>query len=238
MKESLKGQVFNDLTIIDFSHNNKYDFKIYKCLCICGNIHYTRLSDLKSNKTKSCGCLKRRKPYNSSILGQKFGNFTVISFIKKSTRGNVYDCQCDCGTHMQKTFSTINNKNSGGNACIKCGRKYLKEGTSGLNRLIRQYKHDAKKRNYIFDLTKDEVYAITTLNCSYCGNPPSSISKSGSNSTHGDYVYNGMDRVDNNVGYIISNVVPCCNICNWMKSNLLISDFESHIIKIYNNFKK
>jgi len=45
----------------------------------------------------------------------------------------------------------------------------------------------------------------------------------------------GIDRMNNEVGYIITNVVPCCKICNWCKSNLTIQEFREWINKVYRN---
>lgn len=46
---------------------------IVKCECECGTIKTFRLSDLKSGKTKSCGCLKRKiiTKHNDGTKGRK-----------------------------------------------------------------------------------------------------------------------------------------------------------------------
>ena len=49
----------------------------------------------------------------------------------------------------------------------------------------------------------------------------------------GRYIYNGVDRKDNNLGYTIDNCVPCCHRCNSMKSNLSYQNFIQHISNIY-----
>lgn len=46
-------------------------------------------------------------------------------------------------------------------------------------------------------------------------------------------VINGLDRVDNSIGYIESNVVPCCYICNKMKGELPVEDFLRHLNNIF-----
>lgn len=48
---------------------------------------------------------------------------------------------------------------------------------------------------------------------------------------------NGIDRVDNEIGYIYENCVCCCKVCNTMKMNLSVYEFLNHISKIfkYNN---
>ncbi len=47
---------------------------------------------------------------------------------------------------------------------------------------------------------------ITRATCHYCGGPLP------------DYGY-ALDRKDNKQGYILGNVVPCCESCNWIKAD-------------------
>ena len=49
---------------------------------------------------------------------------------------------------------------------------------------------------------------------------------------------NGIDRMNNNIGYEISNVVPCCSVCNKMKSSLSKEEFLTQICKIYEQSSK
>ena len=53
----LTGQVFSRLTVISRAENNKDGNVQWNCLCICGNETKALTGDLKSGKTKSCGCL-------------------------------------------------------------------------------------------------------------------------------------------------------------------------------------
>ena len=57
----------------------------------------------------------------------------------------------------------------------------------------------------------------------------------GSQYLNGDYLYNGLDRVDNNKGYFEDNVVPCCGVCNKMKGTMKQEEFLNLIFQIYNN---
>jgi hypothetical protein len=45
---------------------------------------------------------------------------------------------------------------------------------------------------------------------------------------HAAFIYNGIDRVDNSIGYEMGNVVTCCVVCNLMKRCHSHSDFISH----------
>ena len=69
--KDITGQRFNKLTAIKFSHNGNSG-AYWEFLCDCGKIKIIRLSCVKDNTTKSCGCYKRNLRikhglYNSSI---------------------------------------------------------------------------------------------------------------------------------------------------------------------------
>lgn len=58
------GKQFGRLTVLEFSHVGK-SRKIYlKCVCVCGKEHLARANDLKSGKTKSCGCPRLNRSFN------------------------------------------------------------------------------------------------------------------------------------------------------------------------------
>lgn len=50
---------------------------------------------------------------------------------------------------------------------------------------------------------------------------------------YSSYRYNGIDRVDNNKGYEIENVVTCCTDCNKKKLKKTQEEFRKDIIAIY-----
>lgn len=72
-------------------------------------------------------------------------------------------------------------------------------------------KGDAKQRNILFTITKEEFINLIKLPCYYCNN------KLGDKTTYGG----GLDRLDNFKGYELDNVVSCCHFCNTVKNYLL-----------------
>ena len=58
------GEKYGKLTVIEFSHRQCYESgsckKFWKCLCECGNITITNISDLTSGGSKSCGCSRNK----------------------------------------------------------------------------------------------------------------------------------------------------------------------------------
>lgn len=85
------------------------------------------------------------------------------------------------------------------------------------------YCFSAKKRNIEWGLTNDEFKSIYNEDCHYCGHK----------SNPSDY--NGVDRYDNTIGYIVGNCVSACEHCNFYKSDFSVEYWISKLIKIWNN---
>lgn len=77
---------------------------------------------------------------------------------------------------------------------------------------IAEYRASAKWRGYECSLTDEEFHAFFSLECFYCGLPGG-----------------GIDRYDNNVGYILENCVPCCRHCNYAKRDRTVTEFLAWI---------
>lgn len=58
------GKKFGQLKVLSLSHKDTKGRYFYKCFCDCGKQTIVRGSSLRSQNTKSCGCVKRggRKP--------------------------------------------------------------------------------------------------------------------------------------------------------------------------------
>jgi hypothetical protein len=77
------------------------------------------------------------------------------------------------------------------------------------------YEQNAKQKKREWALTPEVCAEVMKRPCHYCGvrgNP-----------------YIGMDRKDNDVGYIVSNVLPACTECNAAKSNRKYEEFLSWV---------
>jgi len=238
-KQDLIGQKFGMLTVISRSRVGKNRDVFWNCICDCGNMKEARGRSLKDGTTKSCGCLQRLVNKNKAedLTGQRFGKLVAMELVKATGDKRTYWlCQCDCG--KTKVIASRNLKQGTTLSC-GCYKKEklaqvntLEESQASINALFSVYKHTAKSRGYDFLLTKDEFLYLTKQNCFYCGKEPSQISRSQSNT--GNYIYNGIDRVNNFNGYTIENCVPCCGECNVAKSNKTIKQFFEWIERIYN----
>ena len=107
----------------------------------------------------------------------------------------------------------------------------LPKGMAARNHIIDAYKRNAAKYGREFNLLNEELDILFNQNCYYCGSPPSNVYNHGRRT--GNFIYNGIDRIDNDLGYIPENVVSACGKCNLMKMQLSQKEFFSHINKIW-----
>lgn len=75
--------------------------------------------------------------------------------------------------------------------------------TQFYNRKRLDHKAVDKKKGWVSDLTIEFIEQCYNSNCTYCGYPACTI-----------------DRIDNNIGHIISNCVPACYECNTARNRL------------------
>jgi len=200
------------------------------CRCDCGNKKAMKEYNIKNSK--GCGCGAKEKTAGIEN-GQTYGKWTVIrEYSRKSSKNrNWYHlCQCECGNHQHVLGGNL--KMGKSNQCMKCS---VESEDTLQNKIFRAYKSSAKDRGHSFDL--DLTYFLKEIDkpCHYCGaknsRTTSTYHKDESKRRH--LLSNGLDRVDNNIGYTEENCVPCCTTCNSMKMCLGKDEFLTHIQKIY-----
>ena len=183
--------------------------------------------------------------FKSVKIGTKKGRLTSMSlpFKRKGFVGYRIICKCSCGNIKEtrkidflsgrcKSCGCLRKEKASNSALVQ--RKMSAE-ESGLGVLYSKYKQQAKDRGLIFKLSIDFFRNITGSNCGYCGEKPNRISRS-QNALNGGYTFNGIDRIDNGVGYEDGNVVPCCKECNYMKGTSSLYSFIEKCKKISENF--
>ena len=117
----------------------------------------------------------------------------------------------------------------------KVYNKTLDPRKSYLNKIFISQRCDANPnhRNIYWDLTFEQWSELVQKNCYICGSAP--VLREGKlHETIGQKVpLNGLDRIDNDVGYTYTNVKTCCSTCNYMKHKLSNDMFMKHIEKIW-----
>ena len=117
------------------------------------------------------------------------------------------------------------------------GRQYNPDST--VRRILHKYMKHAEDAGRVFDLTFEQVRTLLSGQCTYCGIAPSNSFniRNGTRRQHyltpaPEFLYSGIDRVDNSKGYTISNCVSCCIQCNVAKRSMSLAEFAEMIVSI------
>jgi hypothetical protein len=161
------------------------------------------------------------------IIGKRFGHLTVMEQKKRERLVTKRLCRCDCGklTWLPTTAITSGHTKSCG--CWQGEFRKLKTGEAVRNQIFDDYRRGAGKRNLLWALTKSEFDLLLLGNCVYCKRAPYTTRKA--RRMNGDLTYNGIDRLNNILGYSPENTVSCCKICNRAKSDLELEEFMEWI---------
>lgn len=81
-----------------------------------------------------------------------------------------------------------------------------------VNNPYKSFLNMIKQKNRVTDLTEKEYLELISKPCIYCDR---ALSKRGIR----------LDRIDNNLDYLKSNVEPCCKRCNVSKNNMSKEEF-------------
>lgn len=142
---------------------------------------------------------------------------------------------CDCGNEFVRAVSGLVRYRDS-NASCGCEAKRPKwrdaPNRAARNGVLKLYQTGACKRGLSWELTDEDFDRLTALDCYYCGGPPSAMRKSNQTYENGDFIYTGIDRKDNALGYTPENVVPSCAICNRAKSSMPYGDFMTWVARL------
>lgn len=174
------------------------------------------------------------------VTGQKFGRLTAVSYQGwNGAHKTLWLFRCECGQEVVRRLATVRQGGIQSCGCLRREGGYVahnrKEvGESAFNSLYSGYRRAAGYRGHDFALSKEEFRELTKSSCYYCGAQPGQVKKATSGGgSNGDYVYTGVDRVDNDIGYVAGNVVPCCAVCNRAKHVLAQGEFISWVGRVY-----
>jgi hypothetical protein len=120
-----------------------------------------------------------------------------------------YSCRV-CKKHGPTRYVKYSSRQ--GWKCVECckesSRKYYQKNPAHNKEYYQTpkgkyaaYKAGAKRRGLTFDLSCEMFSSLLKKSCRYCGISPA----------------NGVDRIENNEGYVLDNCAPCCCWCNRAK---------------------
>jgi hypothetical protein len=179
------------------------------------------------------------------LTNKKFGKLTVTSFShykqSKNRRFDIWNVKCLCGNEKKVQGNSLV---TGGTCSCGCllkanyktladrtrKRNSLPKGKAAFNSLINSYRTRAKLKNHSFSLTEEEFKMLVTSNCQYCGVSPKTEHRR--KKANGSFLHNGIDRLDSNYGYSLSNCITACEICNKAKRDLSLEEFVNWLTRI------
>lgn len=166
--------------------------------------------------------------------GKRFGRLVTVQ--AKSAGGDrSWECVCDCGRVVWRAAALLN----GGIKSCGCLRREIGRNRAINNatrlgplqlaqrlamRIWKRYEDGAKRRNYEFKLTVEDVYQLIYQPCHYCKAPPSNVIAL----QYTSVPTNGIDRRDNEPWYDRTNALSCCWSCNNHKGVMTYDEFMAY----------
>ena len=170
-----------------------------------------------------------------NLVGRKFGRLTVVKEAERKRKYVRYWlCKCECGKEVIVQQGHLTKKHTRSCGCIFLECKVVPD--AGFRGLLQQYRSEATLRGLEWALTDEEFKILTLSPCYYTGRLPSQVFISSHSryrrrkhglppNPNGTYVYNGVDRLDSEVGYTTENCVPACKAANMAKQSLSEAEF-------------
>ena len=215
----------------------KHWFGTWNCKCDCGKTVIVKTYRLNNGTTRSCGCIITQ--YGQALIpNQKINRLTTISF-----KNGRWTCKCECGNITTITTTSITSSNTKSCGCLNSEKTSSPERIKKLQDGRRKHlpQQASAKRIWSGYVDKDSncvdfdsFLNVSQKNCFYCGIVPNrkynfftapSSKSSEYSRNNGNFIYNGLDRVDSKLYHTIDNIVPCCYDCNRAKNNLSVENF-------------
>lgn len=173
----------------------------------------------------------------------------------------LWQCKCSCGKRLVVSSQLLLKKKYPKSSCgcknytkPHANRKGNDPKIVSFRSLIKRYRNSAnnKIKNIKWFLSEDEAISLFSNNCYYCGVQPNNtynvyitkhkryITKNKTWADLGTILFNGIDRLNSDLDYSLSNCVSCCTTCNFAKNELSVTDFLHWVnrIAIYQGYKK
>lgn len=148
-KKDLTGQTFTRLTVLgrgpDYISPGKHRASQWWCICDCPehNIILTRIGNLTSGNTKSCGCLNKEKSKEriiavghslaKDITNQQFGELIAIRPTNQKKNNSIlWECICSCGKIHYATCTELV-----AGRITSCGcKKFISKGIRKIKQIL------------------------------------------------------------------------------------------------------
>ena len=163
------GEKYGRLTVVDYLGIIDGD-AVYRFKCDCGNELDLPMTRVKTGNTCSCGCLKRDNTINhwqnyrenNNIIGQVFGELTVMDFVCIKDETAIYRFKCSCGNIVDLPIARVKNGTTS-----SCGHLWNDWNDSTKSDIIGQRFGKLVVRSYV----GIDKYGATLFECDCdCGN--------------------------------------------------------------------
>lgn len=139
------GQIFGRLTVLLFSHKDKWSSSHYSCRCLCGTEKIIDGRALKRGATTSCGCFQKERAGKAALKSRKNGRMVSAKavwstrykdgcsfelFLELSQKPCFY-----CGTLPTNSFNNYLMKN--GNKHSSVSQEWIEQSAFIYNSLDR-----------------------------------------------------------------------------------------------------
>lgn len=178
------------------------------CMNLCEEGYSTCAECLTVNREKENALYNKRKEVNRT---QDYGKDLTC---------------CYCGEAFPFALTRFSRPRQSCDSCLTSQKKaddkradrvrnFKAERFKNIERLYTEYIRNAVLKGRPFKITLEHVTTLVTSPCAYCHT-----------FVEGEAI--GIDRVDNKRGYNMSNVVPACARCNYMKHAYSKAFFLAH----------
>jgi hypothetical protein len=218
-KLDIAGQRFGSLIAVEVVGTG--DKRLWFCRCDCGGTKTTPTYQLTNGLVKSCGCLG-----HEDLTGTTINRLTATDKVRRPDGRTGYICRCACGNTVEIDGAKWKYGHVRSCGCIRRGKRGPRVPNNGaaLNKTYDDYRRNAARKGLTFRLTKDEFRGIVIRACHYCGEMPK--------------LFGGIDRLNNTEGYVNSNAVPCCKLCNYRKGAQSYEEFIAWVRKVANYLER
>ena len=192
--------------------------------------------------------------YNEKdYAGQRYGMLVALYYtgekqvFPSGKAKRIWLLRCDCGREVTRTTQSLCNwarLSLDKRAQAHCGCK-LEHGSESIAYEIWSAEYSDG------DISFEQFLELSQQNCYHCG---SEVKDSGRNKIRREslrvggkrvsknrpigasFIYHGLDRINNEIGHVLDNVVPCCWPCNNLRGARELTQFLEHITKIITNY--
>lgn len=179
------------------------------------------------------------------LTGQKFHRLTVLESVSAIGGRSAWKCQCDCGNI--KIVKTENLRSSDTKSCGCWNREQRSLRAENMYSKCIKYTPLIASARRVWqkiynEMSFDDFYTISQQNCYYCGSMPSNVQNMADKKSsqkmknEGNFIYNGLDRLDSSKPHSKENCVACCKYCNYAKRERTVEEFKEWLIQAYKFF--